>query len=355
MPPKRPDARASQQDRDRDDDSSGDENGLDKNAMVDDNEVTEMLSRTQSIEEARVLRKEYRALQTALEENKLEYLKSESNGLAEILERSNELFKQVISTQEAALDSKVIVQTAELGIEKVKKMKLAGKSFDIDDFIQKLADVKQNDRPIPNLSQRGQGDRSDVAWATIGDIASKYMLRAPTSDFMLGPLAVEPKARKEVKRVVQRLEKDKDQLRKPQELKESDIVKAENETSKTVQKIAKLLKQHGPVNLFHFFVNPESFSQTVENLFYLSFLVRDGTVVIYDGSDGQPLISRKDDAEEGEGEAVVKRQFVVELTKAMWRDLIDAYQITKPIIPTRSKAGAVAAATGGSNRTQWYG
>jgi hypothetical protein len=70
------------------------------------------------------------------------------------------------------------------------------------------------------------------------------------------------------------------------------LERQENETSKTVSKIAKLLKQTGPRNFFEFVVNPESFGQSVENLFYASFLIRDGTAGIRLDEDNQPVICR---------------------------------------------------------------
>ncbi len=52
-----------------------------------------------------------------------------------------------------------------------------------------------------------------------------------------------------------------------------------------------ILGEKQPINFFEFIINPESFGQTVENLFYLSFLVRDGKVNIDDES-GQPILSK---------------------------------------------------------------
>jgi hypothetical protein len=40
-------------------------------------------------------------------------------------------------------------------------------------------------------------------------------------------------------------------------------------------------------------MNPDSFSQTVENLFYLAFLVKDGKVALdMDEETGEPMLSK---------------------------------------------------------------
>ena len=48
----------------------------------------------------------------------------------------------------------------------------------------------------------------------------------------------------------------------------------------------------GGVSLFHFTVNPKSFGQTVENLFYVPFLMKDGLVGIEFDSDGIPSLRK---------------------------------------------------------------
>jgi hypothetical protein len=45
----------------------------------------------------------------------------------------------------------------------------------------------------------------------------------------------------------------------------------------------------GGINLFRFVVNPADFGQSVENLFYLSFLIRDATCAL-ELRDGEPII-----------------------------------------------------------------
>lgn len=50
------------------------------------------------------------------------------------------------------------------------------------------------------------------------------------------------------------------------------------------------LLKHEPINFFKFLINPESFSQTVENLFYCAFLTRDGRVSIQEDDDGDLIL-----------------------------------------------------------------
>lgn len=46
-----------------------------------------------------------------------------------------------------------------------------------------------------------------------------------------------------------------------------------------------------PINLFKFIINPKDFAQSVENMFYLSFLIRDGLCALeYDKNTDEPMI-----------------------------------------------------------------
>lgn len=44
------------------------------------------------------------------------------------------------------------------------------------------------------------------------------------------------------------------------------------------------------MNLFRFVVNPNDFAQSVENIFYLSFLIRDGLCALEIDEKGEPII-----------------------------------------------------------------
>lgn len=70
--------------------------------------------------------------------------------------------------------------------------------------------------------------------------------------------------------------------------------KTKDPTTTHVKEIAEVLKTIDPqrkgVNLFRLFINPDSFAQSVENLFYTSFLVKEGRVAIDVKDDGEIVI-----------------------------------------------------------------
>lgn len=59
------------------------------------------------------------------------------------------------------------------------------------------------------------------------------------------------------------------------------------------QQLSNILEEEGaPINIFRFVVNPNDFAQSVENIFYLSFLIRDGKVAFETNEDGEPVVCK---------------------------------------------------------------
>ncbi|CAG8441781.1 6477_t:CDS:10 [Ambispora leptoticha] len=291
--------------------------------------------------EKRALRKDYRNLIISTEENRQDYLKSNSNGLSETLAKANSLYKKVRNTHEAILDSRILVLSADLSVQKARRMKIDSNAFDTDDYVGKLVNFMGGSQP--HLEEE---DDAPLDWLGLGKVAARFTTRVPSMAYMLGPLSIEQKERTKGKSQV-RIEKNEKDLRTPISMKEQDIERQENETTRNVKMIADFIQERQPINLFEFIINPESFSQTIENLFYLSFLVRDGQVSI-DDEDGQPIITRCESATAEDYEnGLIKKQVVLEMDMALWKQLIEVYEIKKSIIPTRVKKEYRAG--------KWYG
>ncbi|KAI0051808.1 hypothetical protein FA95DRAFT_138999 [Auriscalpium vulgare] len=306
----------------------------------------------QDPEEKRVLRKKYRGLwkEEGGQGGINDYTTQQ---LLEKVHVADSLFGQVSAPQEATLDSAFLVTASNMGAAKARAMKAGGGAFDVDDFISKLITFMGGRRGEPvdvvaDSDVEDDGGDTPLDWEKIGRKALAKSRRVPAMDFMLGPLSVEQKKRAVGKRA--KLEKNKADERKPQEMREEDIARSENETTKNVLLIReRLVEQDGPVNLFRFIVNPTDFAQSVENLFYLSFLIRDGECALEIEEDGNPVIficeaPKDDDYAEG----LKKQQLVLEFDMETWKAAIEVFDITQPIIPQRKK-------TDSNNSGKWYG
>ncbi|KAI8841350.1 Nse4 C-terminal-domain-containing protein [Chytridium lagenaria] len=334
------------------DDRGGDEEMRGGEEELDEEALAAFDDAQQTKDEKRKLRREYRSLQTALEENKLEFLKADSNKLTEVVLKANMLFREVRSTQEATLDAKLLIAAAELSAQKASRLKLSGNLVDPEEIISRVYTMLGGVQLDETRPHREDDLQPQLDWQLLRTAVSKSLKRAPCIDFMLGPLEAEPKARKERKETI-RLKKDASKLVKPKELKADDIEKQTNETATIVKFIYKKLKELGPTNFFEFVINPDSFGQSVENMFYVSFLIKDGKASIVEDEDGQPCIhsTGRNEPEEGPGGSDTNKKHVIfELTEAIWKEIIAVYDLKESCIPTRKSS-----AGGQQQDGRWYG
>jgi len=298
---------------------------------------------TQPPESNRRLRVEYR--------NLIEDLKgvNTTDELIKKIETGNELYKSVNRTQEATLDSQFLLESAELGAKQVESIKLAGENFDTEDWINKLLTIMGGRQDI-SVKQENEEELNVnfdlLKWEIIGIRAEPFFDKIPKIDNMIGPLSTEQKEKKTIIKHT-RENKNSVNLKKPQELRKEDIKEQENETTKNVVQICEILEKVGRVGLFEFIVNPESFSQTVENIFYLSFLIRDGKALL-DEENGELVIERTDPPDEEDYmHGIKKKQFILEMDYDTWKDIVEVYDIKESMIPTRPKVEI--------NTSRWYG
>ena len=218
--------------------------------------------------------------------------------------------------------------------------------IDVDDFVSKcIAFMRRSppeeDGPTQNFGRRHIQDSSDEEgnagegydegdafdWERLGRQACcPSNVRPPVPGFLLGPLSLQKRARKVTQRRERLQKRDPTDAVRPEELKAKDLEQVENSNLTTIcknirnllikkceegeklverdltddmteEEIRALIKKHGiadsgGVPLFDFVVNPQSFGQTVENLFYVSFLIRDGAAGIGNDSDMIPTLRK---------------------------------------------------------------
>lgn len=149
-------------------------------------------------------------------------------------------------------------------------------------------------------------------------------VRPPIPGFLLGPLSLQKRVRQQTQRKERLQKRDPQDVVRPEEIKAGDIERSENSNLTTLcrqirallnqiqiageraveeestddmseEEIFELMAKHhmsddGGVSLFRFVINPKSFGQTVENMFYVSFLIKEGGVGILFDSHQLPTL-----------------------------------------------------------------
>ena len=281
-----------------------------------------------------------------------ELLQAESKGLKEIVLDANKRFETVKQTSDAIFDSGILVNTADLAVKRANQMTFGNQTqgIDVTEFIGKCISFMRNgpsdseaaltDTSTQRRRQaRNEGDEDDSIaeekadegdafnWEWLGRKACfPNNLRPPVPSFLLGPLSVQKKVRKQTQRRERLQKQDPRNAVRPEEIKSKDIERVENANltilcTNIYHQLYNLMQQrHNEVEarftddlldedriklaresglmddwglpLFEAVINPLSFGQSVENLFYISFLIRDGKMRISSDSRGLPSLSK---------------------------------------------------------------
>ncbi|KAG9189477.1 hypothetical protein G6011_06345 [Alternaria panax] len=354
----------------------------------------------QDPEERRRLRANMREHQRMLEDNRDDLVKSRDSGLLDALKTQNSLFSKVRQTADATVDSRFLVNASDLAGKKLNNsLGNSGVGIDLDQFVSKCIYFMKSgghvageeDAPAVPVGDNDDEDPDGLDWALLGRRACfPCNKRPPTSSFLLGPLSVQKRVRTSQRKARSQRQpvgpatrpeeitnKDTQQSNKDTQLElvrgvgaclEAHITAAEPLVHQELEEIPDeitdedqdaALKRHRlamtaegtlAVSLLDFAVNPHDFAQTVENLFYISFLVKEGNALIVKDAHGLPLLqpAYPSAISEHREKHVQKHQAVFSIDYPTWRMFIEAYGITTPLIPQREVEDFTVGANG------WY-
>lgn len=347
----------------------------------------------------REIKRKSRALEREFAENRDDLLRGDGSGLAETVNRANRIYKDIKQTTDATLDSRLLVNVSDLAHRKTAQLVLGDNStgIDVDEFLSKCISFMRNGGPIQHQDddnnnniiafsasrrrdQRYDDDEDDersnasLDWDILGRNACfQYNMRPPLPSFLLGPLSVEKKQRTQMRRRVRQAKDTTAKEVRPEALTKDDMQQSdENNLTKMCGTILARLGSHiskaeqtlrragfkeddlqskrgkamlkkcrlsgnGQVSLFEYALNPRSFGQTVENLFYISFLIKEGAIGVDQDDDGLPTLSpaKPLTLEERREKQPKRHQAVFSLDYATWQELVRAFDIHDPMIPHR--------------------
>lgn len=299
-----------------------------------------LLGLTDDEEKCRKIRKQYRQLICNVQQNRDDIVNTASDSLTEALEEADVLFDEVSRTREAALDAQFLVLASDLGKEKAKQLNCDMTFFNQVAFCDFLfIFVGLNWMEDDELS--GCDDNTALSfWETVQKEATSWILQAETFHFIFGSFKSQPapKPRLEHHKKAHKMEENGDM---PTKLRKLDLSNNQEATEKEVERILGLLQTYfrkypdTPVSYFEFVIDPNSFSRTVENIFYVSFIIRDGFARIRLDQDRLPIlepININQVGEENDPSSHGRKQGVISLSLQDWKNIVATFEISEAMI-----------------------
>ncbi|KAF1375885.1 hypothetical protein PFLUV_G00224830 [Perca fluviatilis] len=290
----------------------------------------------------REIRSKYRDLINSVTQNREDMLSPSNNKLTEVLQEAVKLFKDVRQPREAALDAHLLVVATDLGNEKASQLFTEGTTFDPTAFSEHLLSFMGLNRLEDDEDEQQNGGAVDGylpqdAWHRVASRAECCFRTSPSFHYMMGSFHAEPPPPK------QRIERQRKAPSKeakrimPTQLKKMEDSHQEA-TEKEVERILGYLKSYyqddptSPISYYEFVIDPNSFSRTVENIFHLSFLIRDGLARMYLDNDALPCIAPVEEGEVDTGGSYSRKQCIVSISPKLWKELIEAFDIRDTMI-----------------------
>mmetsp|Transcript_5682 Transcript_5682/g.8064 ORF Transcript_5682/g.8064 Transcript_5682/m.8064 type:complete len:369 (-) Transcript_5682:138-1244(-) len=315
----------------------------------------------------RQLRHQQRSLAKKIINNTEAMENPDEEAFSAIRSENNELFDKVAYTREAVLDSENFDMITSRAARQVDRLVQVA-TYDPIKFSQKLA----------SKCTTKVGSNSSFNWLLLGKEAVVCYNSVPSRvNFLAGPLQADytPKERKKPVRRAKDASDDEEEER-PEDLKtqkkDGDQLSAVETNMKVLSKTlkkrcrqsekenvakfeqmefsneeerkraVKRFKRHGSdINAIQYLMNPKSFTQTVENIFHFSFLVKNSKAKIAVDEGGSDIGALPGPVVQPMGEIESTgppRQAVVAFTMQDWKELCKAYEVEQGDIPNRARS-----------------
>lgn len=303
------------------DNNSGRDAGEDGRATSD--------SCNESVADRRVLRSRYLALKTLILDKREEIVREDK--FDSIFNEVESLHQLVQKPREQVADAEALLDITNTLVTSVKAQNNEG--ITVPDFVScLLRDFGQNGGP----SSSAENGRTLIDWRSIGVVVSHAFRSSPGCSTMIGPMDIEVKQRKSVRRKhVKPTESSR-----PAEVDET-VTEKRSDTDRNMAIMFDILRKNKRVRLENLLLNRNSFAQTVENLFALSFLVKDGRAEIkVDDKGGHLVLPRNAPGASvvASGE-VAYSHFIFRFDFKDWKLMTSYVKTGEELMPHRNQVG----------------
>ncbi|XP_077592209.1 non-structural maintenance of chromosomes element 4 homolog A [Stigmatopora nigra] len=290
----------------------------------------------------RETRSKYRDLIDSVQRNREDLMTPSNTQLFEVLKEADELFENVKETSEAVLDSKVVFVAAQLNQAKVDQLREQDNSFDVFPYADHLLSFMGFD-----WLERGEAENNENgvngylprdAWQRLAQRAEECFCTAPTFHYMLGSFHSEPPPPKQKIARQKKIPSKEAKRVMPVQLKKVEGSEQEA-TEKEVDRILSILKDShqtypsSQIPYYKFVIDPDSFSRTIENIFHMSFLIRDGLVKMNVDKNNLLYIAPVEDLIVDVTATQSRYASIFSMSPKIWREIIDVLKIKNAMIP----------------------
>ncbi|KAJ0242199.1 Non-structural maintenance of chromosomes element 4 A [Hirschfeldia incana] len=288
----------------------------------------------QGVSDRRVLRSQYLALINKISDSKDDLTSVDSDKFSRIFNEFENLHQKVQKPREQIADAEAFLDIANTMLSSVKSQSSNGVSP--AEFVNAL---------VNGFGQAPLGFDADetaapvsIKWNDLGLAVCSTVFVSCGCSTMLGPMDTELKVRKRA--VYRKLTKPGEGVR-PDEVDDTQS-EEKTDTDKNMAIMFNILRQKKRVGLENLVLNRRSFAQTVENLFALSFLSKDGRVeIIVDKNGSHFALPRNAPAANlvASGE-VTYNHFVFRFDFKDWKLMSEMVPMGEELMPHRETAVA---------------
>ncbi|XP_034688831.1 non-structural maintenance of chromosomes element 4 homolog A-like isoform X1 [Vitis riparia] len=292
----------------------------------------------QGTADRRVLRSRYLAVKNLISDKRDDISRAGSDKFKSIISEVENLHQFVQKPREQVADAEALLDIANTLVTSVKSQTNAG--------------VTPSDLVTCFLSKYGQHgggfttENPRIHWKKIGIVVSPIFRKGQGCCTMLGPMNTELKQRKVA--VHQKRSREPTESTRPEELNNYEE-EHRSDTDKNMATMFEILRRKKQVKLESLMLNRKSFARTVENLFALSFLVKDGRAEVVVDENGSHLVSPKNApaASSVVAREVVYSHFVFRFDFKDWKLMMDLVPAGEELMPHRDQSKGLNASQAG--------
>jgi hypothetical protein len=305
------------------------------------------------VDERGELRANIHALTRRTEEAKNDEDKLNMATFSELMDKTEELHGSVELPPEALADAKQMAVMGEMGVRTWRKLNKI-KNFTLDEVVQELnkrftvdasgdgsddgeysdagGKKKKKKAGRPSRASKASanarlGGNADIDWIRLGKLAGGYCQSLHTNGFLNGTIGADVPETAKRQANARRAKLQVEEEEQPEDVQDAST-EAKSQTDLRIEAVKNIVGNvpKKGIPYWDFVLNPDSFTETIENIFDCSFVVKDGQASLEPDKMGEVILAAHEapNAEEYMAHQLQDEHFILRFNKADYDALVKA-------------------------------